>query len=269
MSGKPYSAPIQQTIYKIKQQWNELKEQVHLPQSSASFHQKWLSQAHIFQQISYHNSLCICLWDVTINRFILFFDERKIMGYDTASYLSENGVDFSLSNFHPDHIGAVHHINQCMYKMCIENSHISSDKMVGNLDALYRIKNGSYIHILQQIVPVETDSSGQPFLFLSYVHNITHLKKPQSASLIFTTPEKAYLWKFGFAEKRLEKITSFTETEQHVLQWLSQGKQTKEIAEQMAASPHTIDTHRRNLLAKTSCLDTTALVAYCKMVGIL
>ncbi len=269
MSGNPYNTPIQQTIYKVKQQWNEMKDHIHLPESSALFHQKWLSQAHTFQQISYHNSIGICLWDVTINRFILFFDERSMTGYDAALYLSENGPDFSLSNFHPDHIQAVQHMNRCMYTMYIENSHISSDKMVCNLDALYRIKNGSYIHILQQIVPVETDSSGQPFLFLSYVHNITHLKKPHCSSLIFTTPEKVYLWKYSFAEKKLEKVTPFTETEQHVLQWLSKGKQTKEIAEQMDVSPHTIDTHRRNLLAKTSCLDTTALIAYCKMVGIL
>ncbi len=269
MSGIPYSTPIQHTIYKLKQQWNEMRENIHLPRSSASFHQKWLSQAHTFQQISYHNSLCIFLWDVTINRFILFFDERKITGYDTSSYTSENGVDFSLSNFHPEHLQAVQHINRCMHDLYRENSHISPDKMVGNVDALYRIKNGSYIHILQQVVPVETDDSGHPFLFLSYAQNITHIKKSHSSSLVFTKPEKAYLWKYSFAEKRLEKITPFTETEQHVLQWLSKGKQTKEIAEQMTVSPHTIDTHRRNLLAKTSCLDTTALVAYCKMVGIL
>ncbi len=269
MSGIPYNTPIQHTIYKLKQHWNEMREHIHLPQSSASFHQRWLSQAHTFQQISYHNSLCIFLWDVTINRFILFFDERKITGYDTSSYTSENGVDFSLSNFHPEHLQAVQHINRCMHDLYRENSHILPDKMVGNVDALYRIKNGSYIHILQQIVPVDTDNSGQPFLFLSYGHNITHLKKPHSSSLIFTTPEKTYLWKYSFAEKKLEKITPFTETEQHVLQWLSKGKHTKEIAEQMDVSPHTIDTHRRNLLAKTSCLDTTALVAYCKMVGIL
>ncbi|MDQ2753790.1 MAG: helix-turn-helix transcriptional regulator [Bacteroidota bacterium] len=269
MSGKPHSTPIQHTIYKVNQHYKELRENIHLPQSSLSFHHKWLSQAHTFQQISYHNSLCILLWDVTINRFILFFDERNITGYDTTSYTGENGVDFSLYNFHPEHMQAVQHINASIHNLYMANSHISPDKIVANVDALYRIKNGSYIHILQQIVPVETDSSGRPFLFLSYGHNITHLKKFHSSSLIFTTPEKAIILKYCFAEKKLEKAIFFTEKEQQILQWLCKGKQTKEIAAELAVSPHTIDTHRRNLLAKTSCLDTTALVAYCKMVGLL
>ena len=61
----------------------------------------------------------------------------------------------------------------------------------------------------------------------------------------------------------------FTPQETKVLQLLSDGKQTKYIAQKLSASPHTIDTHRRNMLAKTSCVDSTALVAYCRMIGLL
>lgn len=57
--------------------------------------------------------------------------------------------------------------------------------------------------------------------------------------------------------------------EPRVLHTLGEGKNTKQIAEELHLSPHTVDTHRRKLLAKTNCVDTTALVTYCRMVGLM
>jgi DNA-binding CsgD family transcriptional regulator len=34
-------------------------------------------------------------------------------------------------------------------------------------------------------------------------------------------------------------------------------------------SSHTVDNHRRNMIAKTGAKDTTALIQICKMVGII
>jgi DNA-binding CsgD family transcriptional regulator len=53
------------------------------------------------------------------------------------------------------------------------------------------------------------------------------------------------------------------------LSYLEKGKSSKEMANESFTSPHTIDTHRRNLLKKTNCLNTTGLVTYAKLVGLL
>jgi DNA-binding CsgD family transcriptional regulator len=38
------------------------------------------------------------------------------------------------------------------------------------------------------------------------------------------------------------------------------GKSSKEMAGELFVSPHTIDTHRRHLLEKTNCTDTTGII---------
>jgi DNA-binding CsgD family transcriptional regulator len=50
---------------------------------------------------------------------------------------------------------------------------------------------------------------------------------------------------------------------------LAEGKSSKEIAKELGISSHTVDTHRRHLLEKTNCIDTTGMITYCKLVGLL
>ena len=57
--------------------------------------------------------------------------------------------------------------------------------------------------------------------------------------------------------------------EKKILALLAEGKQSKEIADELFISSHTIDTHRRNLLKKTNCIDTTALITFAKMTGLI
>lgn len=57
--------------------------------------------------------------------------------------------------------------------------------------------------------------------------------------------------------------------EKKLLSLLSQGKESKAIAAELNLSTHTVDTHRRNLLQKTNCVDTTALVTYARTAGFL
>lgn len=259
---------ISNTIEKVKNHWKELKENIQFD-NSASCYDKWLSQIPTFMRHSYHNDVCILLWDIISNRFLIAIDERKITGYDMSKYTDVNGVDFSLANFHSEHIHALNLINHCMSEWFARHRDAPADTVIANLDALYRIKSGNYIHILQQIVPVEKDESGNAFLYLSYGHDITHLKKKPSASCVLVAPNETRFCQYSVETKRIEIIAPFSMQETKVLQLLSDGKQTKYMAQKLSLSPHTVDTHRRNLLAKTSCVDSTALVAYCRMVGLL
>ncbi len=270
MSGKPYSnASTYHNIHKVKKLYEELKEQIRLSHPSLSLQEKWFAQMHSLKQYSFHNSVCVFLWDVVSNRFLIAIDERNVLQYDMSLYTAENGVDFSLANFHPAYIHAIQLMNQCIMVQLNLNPHIPVDKISASFDALYRVKDGNYLHMVQQIVPVETDSNGKPFLFLSYVRDVTHLKKQPSSSLVFTTPDESKLWKYCFQKNELEVVMPFTTQEKKILLLLSEGKQTRQIADMLSVSRHTIDTHRRNMLAKTSCIDSTALIVYCHMIGLI
>jgi DNA-binding NarL/FixJ family response regulator len=62
-------------------------------------------------------------------------------------------------------------------------------------------------------------------------------------------------------EKAVDEI-NITPREQEVLELLAEGLSNKEIADRMFVSERTIVGHKSNLMAKTNCKNTVALLAY-------
>ncbi len=67
-------------------------------------------------------------------------------------------------------------------------------------------------------------------------------------------------------EAKLSELKSFmnlfSKRELQILTLMSEGKKSNEIGDILEISKHTVDTHRRNMLAKTNFCNTTELVAY-------
>jgi DNA-binding CsgD family transcriptional regulator len=60
-----------------------------------------------------------------------------------------------------------------------------------------------------------------------------------------------------------------TDREKETLRLLAKGLESKEIGKELFISSHTIDNHRRNMIAKTGARDTTALLQLCHMAGVI
>lgn len=56
----------------------------------------------------------------------------------------------------------------------------------------------------------------------------------------------------------------FTPRENELLQYLNHGYASKEIAKKLFVSKHTIDTHRRKMLSKSTCSSTTELLDFAR-----
>lgn len=252
-------------IEKAQSYWNNFKpDRI----ASSTYQEKWLALAPLFDQLSVQHSVFITIWDVLSCRFIYMVDKRKVVGYDPSLFTAETGVDFSLANYHPDYLNAILLMQQRAFQVMSEKTQVRCDKIIINFDGFYKRSDGIYIHLLQQAVAVEADMNRKPLLFLSYLYDITHLKKDPSANLIVAAEEELQMWDYNFHKKELEQVKRLTIQEKKVLTLLALGKQSKEIGDELNISPHTVDTHRRNLLKKTNCLDSTALVSYLKMVGL-
>ena len=258
MSTKPYGEIFDGD-------WNELRSSIQL---AASYKEKWLNLIPLFEQISEQNAVFIMIWNVVTNRIIYMVDKRGVCGYDASKYLAENGVDFTMSNMHSKTANATNIMHHDSIKY-FEEFNCDETKIVVNLEGLYKRNHGEYFHYLQQTVCVETDSKGNPFLFLSYVYDITYLKKNGTANLVIKTPDEIKWWNFNFDKNCLEPVQPLSKQEKKILSLLAEGKSSKEIANQLFISPSTVDTHRRHLLEKTNCIDSTGMVTYAKLVGLL
>lgn len=112
--------------------------------------------------------------------------------------------------------------------------------------------------ILQMIV-VHTDIS---YLNAPFDHKISFIssKRPSYFSIIPDTS-------LELLKNSLKNILSAREKE--IIKKVADGKSLNEIADQLFVSPHTINTHKKNILRKSHCKNTTELISKCIREGII
>jgi len=127
----------------------------------------------------------------------------------------------------------------------------------------YRIKksDGTYIRILQQVVTIDYDESGRLLRTFGVHTDISHLKTEGRPLLSFIglNGEPSYI---NVTADNLFKKPAFalTPRERDILIRLADGKGSKEIASELCISKDTVNTHRKNILAKTEASNTPELI---------
>ncbi len=131
-------------------------------------------------------------------------------------------------------------------------------------------KNGKDMRWYLNFIPLEFDEKANPILGFITIQNITHLIKGEDYWIrgVFGDKEKKVFVYHSNEEKTVEQEI-ISEREKEVLNYISQGMDTKKIAILMNISTNTVDNHRRNMLARTGTRDTTALVQLCRMMGVI
>src|SRR5262249_5274239 len=132
----------------------------------------------------------------------------------------------------------------------------------------YLHKNGKdeYDQVLQRSIVLETDSNGLPIIALSIVHYVGHILKHGSLNAIITVEDNIDIYSYHDIENN-EKPKTFSRQERKLLEMLAKGLDSKTIAKELSISPKTVDNHRRNIIKKTNCIDTTGVVAYAQFIN--
>lgn len=168
----------------VNEDWKQLRSSIKF---AASYEEKWPNLVPLFEQLSSQNAVFIMIWNMITNRIIYAIDKRSVTGHPASSFLAENGSDFSLSNMHPDRLNSIAIMQHQSIQSFLNNPGPGQMKSIANSEGLYKKSDGKYFHFLQQSVCIETDSIDQPFLFLSYVHDVSHIKTNGTANLVITT----------------------------------------------------------------------------------
>lgn len=146
----------------------------------------------------------------------------------------------------------------------------------------YRMRDasGNIKTMLYQAFPLSVSESGTPEHVFCINTDVSHLQvsSTKAVSFIHMTGGKSYL-NIDISDGKFEATsidkgnTDFssllTEREKQIVKRLSRGLNAEQIATELNLSPHTIKTHRRNVLQKSGCTNTTELVAKCLTNGII
>lgn len=147
----------------------------------------------------------------------------------------------------------------------------------------YRVNNGNgrkQQQMLHQASVLSVSDNQKVQHVLSIHTDISHLKATQTDTISFMSldgnrsfmnmPVEQGIFNPNLADDRTPCLSRLlTSREMEIVKLLAKGSNAKEIAEKLNLSFNTVRTHRKNMLSKTDCTNTTELVAKCLMAGLL
>jgi DNA-binding CsgD family transcriptional regulator len=192
--------------------------------------------------------------DVQHDKFVHMSDTvSRVLGYPKEQI----SISFLMSIVHPDdRFSFLNHSNTAIdFFKKLPKEKITKYKF--NKDFRILHARGEYIRILQQVLILSYDNDNNALRVFGVHTDISHLKADNTPvmSFIGLDGEPSYI---NVAAKEVYKPSKeiFTKREKEVVRHLLAGKQTAAIAEAMFISKHTVNTHRKNILAKTKTKTT-------------
>ncbi len=134
-------------------------------------------------------------------------------------------------------------------------------------------KKGKYKTILHQSRAINISKGGKIHQAICVHTDISYLNIPIDHKITFISKERPsyYSIETGDSFELIENSfkTIFTKREKEIIKNLSIGKDYNQIASLLYVSPHTINTHKRNILKKSGCKNTPELITKCIIEGII
>lgn len=178
---------------------------------------------------------------------------RKVLGFDPEEF----NLEFYISLVHPEDLPFVMEIQGKVAEFC--NTNIPEERMEYKYcyDFRLRTKEGNYIQAYLQYFYLEMNKNFQAMRVMTILSDISHIK-------IGGTPHlSVFRMSDGLVkivnEKRINRIT-LTAKENEIFEFLIKGFTSQDIGEALGISKHTVDTHRRNILKRNECSNTSELL---------
>lgn len=195
---------------------------------------------------------------------------KAILGVDPADF----SLDSILSQMHPEDIRHMHEKEFAAVDFLfnrIPKEQITSYKVV----YLMRLKHcdGTYRTILHQSKTLTLSGNGKVQQVLGIHTDVSYLNLPIDHKISFISDEfpSYYSLETGtnFKLETSNNTELFTPREKEIILLISQGKTFNDMATILNVSPHTVNTHKKNILKKSGCNNTAELVAQCIRNGVI
>ncbi len=184
--------------------------------------------------------------------------------YHRRLFKDEDGT-YRDMQIHPDDIDTViKNAISVLRHIFSRKEHIANSKLVRQ----YRVKiNGIYKRITEQMQIIETDTAGNPWLSLSIVNISPDQEEPFVVKSQFVDTKTGDT--FTPLDDLYDRDSILSIREVEILKKISQGLLSKEIADMLGLSVHTVNTHRQRILAKLNVNNSIEAVKYATVLGLI
>lgn len=199
-------------------------------------------------------------------------NSTRITGYSPDDFL-KGGVAFGMSitdEEYTDHVGnyLIPKIFEYTEKYAALNE---LDKIQFSYNYRLIRKDKVKIWNLQLMTILEADELGNALLTLVHMIDISHIKKDDKVDFCVSKRNPNGLLDviyIGSYPEQNQMTTMLSARELQILTLISQGKSSKTIADHLSLSINTIHNHRKRMLVKTGCKNSSELINYGRCKGI-
>ncbi len=191
---------------------------------------------------------------------------RACLGLD-SELLKTKGMRYFWSRIHPEDLEKwLKALNELMEFTLVNIK--EEDRHKANYTWNYRFKNADdvYVNLIQNTTPLAFDSQDKPIIGLAHytvLHSDIKMDISASAKLLNDQNEYDTIYFNNYGQKLLSE--GISNRERDVIRLLVLDFSSKKISQKLNISPHTVDTHRRNILKKLNISSTGELIGMLKM----
>ncbi len=227
-----------------------------------------LQQFKNFGSFIHHSFPLFYVIDYAAQQYLVMTNEMQgIAGYHPREFL-ESHLEKLIEVYHKDDFKVYNQLifpaNTAFLKETPQEEH---DKYVFSYNFRFARQDKKMAHVLQRNSFITSKETGMPLYSLGMIIDITDFK---TDTIMVHTIERKQEDRDGFYKQKIstnyfypdEEDLLLTRREKTVLQYLSEGHSSKQVADKLFVSERTVVNHKQNMLHKTNAKNITELVAF-------
>jgi DNA-binding CsgD family transcriptional regulator len=251
--------------------WEEFKRyrNASSAQDHSSFHVERIMQEHpFFLKALSLSKVGFCVIDIKQMQYLhVSSNVYEITGWPYEKYMA-GGVEFGFSAIVPEAQHGVVHFSQLMSDYFKNLPNTEKPNYSAYFD--YKINGPTGIkRLLQQDYALSYDAEGFITILLAVCVDIKNIKSDKSMHLRLTNDKENTLYEFEVETKKLTEVEPLSKRELEIARMINQGNDSAHVASILNISPHTVTTHRRNMLEKLHVDDTLEMSNLLRVLGFL
>ena len=175
---------------------------------------------------------------------------ETVLGHTPKDYL-EGGLDFAFSVVHPADKPTLKELHSKLFDYYYATPIEERKDLKFTFNLRIRRPDDSYIQAMQQTIFAEISETGEPLLDFSTITDITPFKKDNRLSLAVYKLNSSRKYDLIYEQDFFGKDITLTKRQLEIMDLISRGLTTKEIADKLFISADTVKNHRKKILKVT------------------
>jgi DNA-binding CsgD family transcriptional regulator len=235
--------------------------------------EKYLESTQMFDLMANNKNTVHLLFDVKNFKVLYCSDNFEAMtGFSTTEIMTKN-VAFFFEIINKKDILFYFHFAKCLKKFMnqVPAKYLNEYGQMQWSGMTIKTKSGKEIETMFRINPFERDESGFSRLCIITLEDVSPFMKQNGNywARYEAGKTKKYYSSFFEGDTKFVMKDILSDRELEVLKLIAGGKDTKEIAELLFISTHTVDKHRKNMIRRMGVRDSTGLFEICRLCNLI